>query len=280
MISLLEAAHARLVGAPRGAHNRAMAETFLTDPALESALRRVGVRAASDLLALGPAAEARRFVGFVDLAVPGTVGQFHLKRYRYDGWGASKGLLGRGTIWGMPPEVRAFHVLGEMRRAGVPAVRPVVACAVRHHGRLVAHALLTEAVPEARDLAAHLRAPKDPLISSPRARRAVAASLGAALARLHGAGMAHRDLHARNILVRLAAASPEVTLLDCRRGGPLRRGDVVADLARLDRDLVGAFTRRERWAVLCAYAPDRARRRALAMRVGARRERLAPPRPR
>lgn len=260
-----------------------MAETLLLDPTLDAALRAAGVRSAQDLLALGDPNEPRRFVGFVELPVEGTAGRFHLKRYRYATWRESRGLLGRGTLWGTPPEINEYRVLSLMRRAGVSAVRPVAAAAMRDGGRLVAHALLTEVVPEARDLAARLADPADPVCASPRLRRAVAVALGAELARMHRAPLVHRDCHARNVLVALEDAGVRVTFLDCRRGGRVRKAnDVLRDLATLDRDLQSVLTRGERREALGAYlragAGKQGAAKAVVEKIAAIRETLPPPR--
>jgi tRNA A-37 threonylcarbamoyl transferase component Bud32 len=268
-----------------------MAETLLLDPTLDAALRAAGVRSAHDLLALGDPNEPRRFVGFVELPVEGTAGRFHLKRYRYAGWRESRGLLGRGTLWGMPPEINEYRVLSLFRSAGVAAVRPVAACALRRGGRLVAHALLTEAVADARDLDARLHDPDDPVGASRQLRRAVAVALGSELGRLHLSALVHRDCHARNVLVLREDGGVRVLFLDCRRGGRARREKhVFLDLATLDRDLQGVLTRGERRKALAAYldafpsvgATPLLGAKAIAKRVvplvAAIRERLPPPR--
>jgi len=256
-----------------------MAELFLLDPALADAVRAAGIGGAEDLLRLGDPGETRRFVGFVDLAVAGTAGRFHLKRYRYRGWRESRGLLGRGTLWGTPPEINEYRVLASLREAGVSAVRPVAACSLRHRARLVAHALLTEVLEGAVDLAARLRAPDDPLAVSRTLRRAAATALGTELARMHAAGLVHRDCHARNVLVTLAGDDPAITFLDCRRGGRARRArDRLIDVATLDRDLRGVLTRGERRTALAAYlGPGRDAKAAVARLAGIR-ETLPPPR--
>ncbi len=255
-----------------------MPDLFLTDRDLHAALHAAGVRTSDDLLALGAASEPRRYVGFVDLDVAGTAGRFHIKRYRYAGWRESRGLLGRGTLWGTPPEINEFRVLQLLRRAEVRAVRPVAACAVRRGGRLVAHALLTEAEPDAEDLSARLHTEGDELRGSRALRRCVAARLGEDLARMHAAGLAHRDCHARNVLVALGDGGPRLTWLDCRRGGLLRAGDAAADLASLDGDVKGVFTRGERMTALRAYTRAGGDPKRLVADVAALREKLPPPR--
>ena len=254
-----------------------MTELLLLDPERASALRAAGLRTAADLLALGDRAENRRFVGFVELPVGEGPTRHHLKRYRYAGWRASRGLLGRGTLWGTPPEIGEFRALETLRRHGVPAVRPVAACAVWRGRRLVAHALLTEAVDDARDLAARLRDPDDPLLRSFRARRRLAQALGTALRAMHALPFVHRDCHARNVLVRARGDDVALWFLDCRRGGARGRTGPLDDLATLDRDVRGRLTRGERRAALAAYLGG-GEAKDLVRRLAVRRDALPPPR--
>jgi hypothetical protein len=198
-------------------------DRLLMDPALAPALHAAGVGSAAALLALGGDPDARHVVRVVDLPVEGTVGRFHLKRYAYDGWGRSKGLLGRGTLWGTAPELNEFRVLAALRENQIPAVRPVAAAARTQGGRLVAHALLTEHVPGAVDLMRRWLDPADPVRVSRRVRRRVMELIGRSVHRMHAWGHVHRDLYARNVLVRIEDDEPRIWLCDCRRGGPGRR---------------------------------------------------------
>ena len=144
----------------------------------------------------------------VDVPVDGTVGRFHLKRYHYPDWSKSKGLLGRGTGWGMAPELREFKNLEFLREKGVSAVRPVAAAALTKSGRLVRHALLTEHIPDTIDLAKRLATRGDPVRDDPPTRRRVAELLGRLVHRMHMEAFTHRDLHARNVLVRVDEDGP------------------------------------------------------------------------
>ncbi|MDF1702712.1 MAG: lipopolysaccharide kinase InaA family protein [Planctomycetota bacterium] len=256
-----------------------MHEVLRFDATLQTTLHAAGVRTARDLLALGDVEEPRRFVGFVDLPCDGGVQRFHLKRYRYAGWRESRGLLGRGTLWGQAPELREFEALATLRAHGVPAVRPAAACALHAGGRLVAHALLTVAVDGAHDLQACLADPTHPLRTAASLRRGFLRRLGAAVGAMHALPFLHRDLRARNILVRVAAGEPEFWLLDCRRGGARGRGGRADDLAALDRDLQGVLSGTDRMRVLRAYLGPHADGKALVAQVGARRALLPPPRP-
>lgn len=256
-----------------------MADPFHVDPALAEGLARVGVANARDLLVLGDAPDAHRVARFVSLDVPGTTGRFYLKRYTYRGWRTARGLIGRGTLWGTPPEINEFHALRWLRAHGVPAVRPVAAAARRTGGRLAAHALLTEAVPGVVDLDRRLHTPGDALRASRTARRDVAAAIGETLARMHALGFVHRDCHARNILVSMETETPRIWLCDCRRGGVggRRRGPAY-DLACLDRDLRGVMTRGERRRALAAYLGPRGDAKETVRRIARIREGLTSPR--
>ena len=239
------------------------------------------LRDAHALMALGDPREPRRFVGFVQLEVAGVPTRFHLKRYAYATWRESLGLLGRGTFWGTAPELAEFEALRTLQRHGVSAVRPAAACAITRAGRLVGHALLTHGAPEeAVDLETRLRSPGDPLLGARAPRRALCRALGELLRRMHAIPFAHRDLRARNILVAAGPdGRPRLWLLDCRRGGPGARDDLVRDLASLDRDLAGRVPRGDRRAALRAYlgAPG-GDAKALVARIAALRAAVPAPR--
>ena len=236
----------------------------------------VPVATAEALMSLGDAAEPRRFVGFVAIGD----GRFHLKRYRYATWGESLGLLGRGTFWGTAPELAEFEALQTLHEHGVPAVRPVAACAITQHGRLVAHALLTEAAPAAAvDLETRLRDPADPLHQDRGRRRALMRRLGQTLARMHAIPFAHRDLRARNILVAWEdGANPALWLLDCRKGGAGRSDERESDLASLDRDLRGRIPAGDRMTALRAYLAAGGDPKALVARIARARADVPAPR--
>lgn len=91
---------------------------------------------------------------------------------------------------------------------------------------------------------------------------------GAAVRRLHEAGVAHGDLHPRNLLV----VGDDVHIIDLDRAGlfdPLPAGRRWANLRRLQRAAVKlAFlgrpvARGDRFRFLCGYEPERLPRRAL-----------------
>ena len=231
-----------------------MAIRLLLDPVLSPALAAAGLNSAAALFRHGDP-DAKGLVAVVNVPVRGTVGIFHLKRYRYDGWSEAKGLLGRGTLWGSAPEITEFRSLAFLREKGVPAVKPIAAASETGGGRLVAHALLTEHVPDSIDLAKRLATPGDPVREDPKVRRRVAELVGRHVHRMHSEGFAHRDLFARNILVRVEEDQPTIWFCDCRKGGPPSMGwKSFDDLATLDSDLKGKMPRTDRLRALRAYA--------------------------
>ncbi|MHC5011753.1 MAG: lipopolysaccharide kinase InaA family protein [Planctomycetota bacterium] len=257
-----------------------MRARILLDPALAPALAAAGLTSPDGLFRLGGDALPPNVVTVLELPLEGTSGRFHLKRYHYPDWTRSRGLLGRGTLWGRAPEIREFKTLAAFRENGVPAVRPVAAASLSRRGRLVAHALLTEHVPDAADLQARLSSPDDALRRDASLRRRVLALVGRHLGVLHGADLAHRDCHARNILVRVEEDDPRIWFLDCRRGGTVswRRGPLF-DLATLDADLASLVSATDRLRVLRAWQAEggdlrrvypRVRRKARALARKAR----------
>jgi hypothetical protein len=256
-----------------------MGDRLLLDKPLAPALAAAGIRSAQALFALGGDLAATSVVARVDLPVEGTAGKFHLKLYRYPSWGASRGLLGRGTLFGTAPEVKEFRNLAFLRENGVSAVRPIAAAALAQGGRLVAHALLTEHVEGSIDLATRITTPGDPVRDDPAVRRRVAEFLGRQVHRMHMQAFCHRDLRARNVLVRLDDGDVGVFLCDVRRGGPPSfRWKYEDDLAQLDADLVGRWSRRSRVGALRAYAGKGADVRVLGTHVADRRARRTDPR--
>lgn len=231
-----------------------MGDRLLLDVGLAPQLHAAGVRSVDALLALGGDPSVAGVVREVELPVEGTVGRFHLKRYVYAGWGASKALLGRGTLWGSAPCVNEYRMLLALRENQVPAVRPVAAASRTRRGRLVAHAVLTEHVGDALDLQQRLKDPSDPLRTDRALRRRTAELVGRCLNRLHTFGSVHRDVYARNILLRVEEQGPKIWFLDCRRGGaPSWRSGPWHDLASLDADLKGRLPRTDRLTMLRAY---------------------------
>jgi tRNA A-37 threonylcarbamoyl transferase component Bud32 len=133
--------------------------------------------------------------------------------------------------------VSELRVSAYAHRAGVPVPRPL-AVRVEHVcgplvrayfvGELLTGALDLLAVCEAFEAGRHVP------------RRAVARSVGRAVARMHEAGIEHADLNLRNILVRRPFDEPAAHVIDfdCARvRGRLSTAQRAANLKRLDRSV-------------------------------------------
>lgn len=158
---------------------------------------------------------------------------------------------------------------GRLRELGVPVPAPLGAARRRDAGGRV-HRLARFERLEGCDLERVLERGLDPA----RGER-LAASLGAALAKLHGAGLRHTDLHPGNLAV--LEPNEAIALLDLRQ---VRRGPSRPDLVRLGAELLGRVDRRAVVRFQRAYGRaaglplDRATWRELGNRALAERERL------
>ncbi|MCI0341875.1 MAG: phosphotransferase, partial [Planctomycetales bacterium] len=154
--------------------------------------------------------------GVVALAVPGRQSERAVWRhYRRGGW------LGPwlGDLFRDPWRPFREYALAERLRAGGVGT-PAPLAALSHRAGLGWHRgdFLTREEPGTEDLAAFCRrtaalAPRD----RARERRAAARALASALARLHEAGLYHRDLHLGNLLLRSSPGGPsglEALVLD------------------------------------------------------------------
>jgi len=121
-----------------------------------------------------------------------------------------------------------------LARRGVATPAVVAARSIRLAPGLFRLELATERVRAEGDLLAMLRALRPDL-------QILAAAAGSTLRRAHDAGLRHRDLNAKNLLVPPDAAKAGLVVLDldrCAVGGPLLREERVAAVARLARSLV------------------------------------------
>ena len=141
----------------------------------------------------------------------------------------------RQTYLGLRPRpLRELAITAEARRRGVAAAEVLAA---RVDGRLAYRgALVTAEIAGAETLFEALRT-----AGTPAARRALAASAGAAVATLHAAGISHADLNLTNILVHPGPAGAAAALVDFDRarmsGGPLGPAARRRNLRRLARSL-------------------------------------------
>jgi 3-deoxy-D-manno-octulosonic acid kinase len=151
--------------------------------------------------------------------------QWVLRHFRRGGYAAR--LLQDGYLWCGEPRVRAFaewRLLELLSRRGLPVPRPVAARYERS-GLLYRCDLITRRIADARPLSSALaEALPEP----------VWRAVGAAIARLHRAGVDHADLNAHNILLR----EDGVCVIDFDRGRLRARGRWMrGNLQRLRRSL-------------------------------------------
>lgn len=195
-------------------------------------------------ITLDTAGGGRGGVAFLDTPV----GPCVLRHYRRGGLVAP--LLGDRYVWNGRIRSRGFaefSLLAELRQRGLPVPAPITARYVRR-GLYYTADLITRTIENARTLAE--------IIASRDFDSALAAQVGALVARFHAAGVDHADLNAHNILV----ADAKLWLIDFDRGEIRATGTAwkLANLARLKRSLlkVGACDHdealldREIWAPL------------------------------
>jgi tRNA A-37 threonylcarbamoyl transferase component Bud32 len=155
---------------------------------------------------------------------------------------------------------RQLRAAAALRRAGVPVPRPLFAAERRRLGLPVVSYLAVERVPGR---------PLDEWLASatPRERRRAATRIGAALARLHGAGFRHRDLKPGNLLVTDHGRVAWLVDLDGLARARATPAGRARDLARLCRGL-GPSERRLALALARAARPPEEPFRAFLARLG------------
>ncbi|MCH8148020.1 MAG: SCP2 sterol-binding domain-containing protein [Planctomycetes bacterium] len=163
--------------------------------------------------------------------------RIYIKRYRYRGLTARLKGMFRGTLFGKSRARFEYDVLAEMRRRGIPAVRPIAYGERRSGGFLKACFLITEGLTRAPSLDVLSARPVSDPLQGPHERRRLIEVLARDLRNMHRAGVKHGGLFWRNILVtRDTDGACRSHLIDpdrkgrCRDGA-VRRGDTVSDLA-------------------------------------------------
>lgn len=162
----------------------------------------------------------------------------------------------------LPPGKLEFLRTCAARRAGAPAVRPLAWGEGRTSPRVFV--LITESAEPAEALRAAWERVRAAPLRSIAGERELIFAVAAAVARMHAAGVVHRDLHPRNVLVaRDEGGAWRVLLLDWR-GAKIRRSApnaaCTADLVQLDQHFhrVASHTQRVRFLreYLRARDPD------------------------
>ncbi|MEX1257629.1 MAG: lipopolysaccharide kinase InaA family protein [Gemmatimonadota bacterium] len=139
---------------------------------------------------------------------------------RYTRGGAVASFLGdRYLHLGSPRPLSELAASEGLRRLGVPTPR-ILALAVYRAGPFYRADLATELVPDATDLVEFLFQPRSNASAATRQREILHES-GSLVRRLAEVGGYHRDLNAKNLLVRNSSMAPRIYLIDldrCRVG--------------------------------------------------------------
>lgn len=185
---------------------------------------------------------------------------FYVKRYYYTSWGKRVRGAFRGTFLGLHRGQAEFRLLNEMRLLGLPAVRPVAYGSQRVGHFVRACFLITEEVPDARNLTAFARDVTTGRQTLRHGQRMlIAQRFARQVAELHAAGFAHGQLFWRNVLLRFGpTGDPEFFFLDVRpRHGGRHLGRLrrwwVHELAHLAASALPFTTRSERMRFLAEY---------------------------
>lgn len=155
-------------------------------------------------------------------------GNWALRHYRRGGFVAR--VMGDRYLWNGAEHTRSFaefRLLHDLVERGFDVSRPIAA-RFRRHGAQYRADLITQFIPDASTLTWRVQHGG---VDTETARR-----VGAAVARLHAAGVYHADLNAHNVLI----DAEKVWLIDFDRGElrPPQRTWQLANLARLRRSLI------------------------------------------
>ena len=203
-------------------------------PGFEDGVLRLGLLQPGGLERLldqarGPMGRARTAV----VPLEGRSERLHVRPVRHGGWLA--GLWG-DRVLGLRRPTAELRLTERLSARGAPVPRAVFVAARRRSGPFWTAALATVHEEGALDGVAFLDA-------APEAERRLraCASAGAAVRRLHEAGVRHRDLHVKNLLLREVGDRTETLIVDLDRARPALRASArarMAEIMRLYRSLV------------------------------------------
>ncbi len=217
-------------------------EHIVVDRADQSWLTQLGLSSVRSVMRYRPGSVAamsgtsETFAVDVD-AGPDAPELIFVKRYAYRGWKARLKGMFRGTLLGTSRARFEYEFLNEMRRRGLPAVRPVAYGERRRAGFLAACFLITEGEVGAKSLDVYAGGRQGPRTEPPDERRRFIETLAHLLRRMHRAGVMHGGLYWRNILVADAGdGERRFHIIDPDRRGRLYHAEVprpgvVSDLA-------------------------------------------------
>jgi tRNA A-37 threonylcarbamoyl transferase component Bud32 len=153
---------------------------------------------------------------------------------------------------------KEFEVAQFLRLHGVPTFDPLALGERRRAGLLLESYLVSESIAGGMTLFDFIEEDRDGVAAD--LRRRLAAELARLAARLHEAGVEHRDLHERNIVIRPTLGAEELFLLDLHelRRRPGREWRFAErDLARMGRYFTLRTSAADRLRFFRAYADER-----------------------
>jgi heptose I phosphotransferase len=196
------------------------------EPIYDAALRAAGLEDFDAMMAVAGGTPVgwhhHRETLPIEIAIEGQPRRFYLKRVfkvppKHAFWPLLRGRLGRSQPW------LEWHMLGELREAGIPAMRRVAFGERRRFGMPTAAFLLVESVLMPHTLEHWLVPgfPKPPAIAK-RLRDRLVRELGALVGTLRTAGFAWPDIHAKHIFAaprcsRSTGPAWEFCLIDVER---------------------------------------------------------------
>lgn len=231
---------------------------IVIDPSDAELFASIGLTSVKRVMKYQPAAMAainassETFPVDLDLG-PDNPKQIYVKRYRYRRWGVRLAGMLRGTFFGTPRARFEYEFLSEMRRRGVPAIRPMAHGCRRKLGFVTACFLISESVIGAESLDTFMADHRENVSI----RRRITILLAQVIRRMHDAGVMHGGLFWRNILVSRSEATGEwhLSLIDPDRharlhAGAVPRKGVVWDLS----DLAASAAEFERGTDIARFA--------------------------
>lgn len=174
----------------------------------------------------------------VEDALGGDGGRWAVRHYRRGG-AVARVLGDRYLRLGTPRPVAELEASEAVRARRIPTPR-VVAAAVYPAGVFYRGDLVTAYVPDTMELAAVLFDPRRKGVAGSVDRKDALREAGALIRKMARAGVLHRDLNARNVLLEWSGHAPDAYVLDldrCRIGDGPDPDAAEAMLSRLERSI-------------------------------------------
>lgn len=181
--------------------------------------------------------------------------RYYVKRYVGNGKNSVRRWFGLRGLVAPQRVVKEWENLLLFREWGIPTATLVCWGLERVRGSFVRGALVTEEIPDTRDLGT-MANHEDARLRDRRWMAEVMRQVARHTRCMHDKGFAHNDLKWRNLLVD-GAEVPTVFLIDCPNGtfwrGPLLRYRIIKDLACLDKIAKYRLSRTQRLRFYLEY---------------------------